>query len=129
MFSVAPNIVLVPNMTQNAERKHRTQDANTAHNRLLEKLIKNFATFKHLQVIPTKFQINIFLCKCYSRSLLDKVMLRSQWHIGVREYRLTFKDPYMVIKRRSVWSKTLDHFLLHFTIFIMFLYTWNDHKS
>ena len=31
MFSVAPNIVLVPNMTQNAERKHRTQNANTAH--------------------------------------------------------------------------------------------------
>ena len=30
MFSVAPNIVLVPNMTQNAERKHRTQDTNTA---------------------------------------------------------------------------------------------------
>ena len=33
MFSVAPNILLAPNMTQNAERKHRTQDANTAHNR------------------------------------------------------------------------------------------------
>ena len=31
MFSVAPNIVLVPNMTQNAERKHRTQNTNTAH--------------------------------------------------------------------------------------------------
>ena len=31
MFSMAPNIVLAPNMTQNAERKHRTQDANTAH--------------------------------------------------------------------------------------------------
>ena len=30
MFSVAPNIVLTPNMTQNAERKHRTQDTNTA---------------------------------------------------------------------------------------------------
>ena len=30
MFSMAPNIVLVPNMTQNTERKHRTQDANTA---------------------------------------------------------------------------------------------------
>ena len=34
MFSVAPNILLAPNMTQNAERKHRMQDANTAHNRL-----------------------------------------------------------------------------------------------
>ena len=31
MFSVAPNIVFAPNMTQNAERKHRTQDANTAN--------------------------------------------------------------------------------------------------
>ena len=30
MFSVAPNIVLVPDMTQNAECKHRTQDTNTA---------------------------------------------------------------------------------------------------
>ena len=25
MFSVAPNILLAPNMTQKAERKHRTQ--------------------------------------------------------------------------------------------------------
>ena len=31
MFSVAPNIVFALNMTQNAERKHRTQDANTAN--------------------------------------------------------------------------------------------------
>ena len=31
MFSVAPNIVFAPNMTQNAERKHRTQDTNTAN--------------------------------------------------------------------------------------------------
>ena len=30
MFSVAPNIVFAPNMTQNAERKHRTQNTNTA---------------------------------------------------------------------------------------------------
>ena len=34
MFSMAPNIVLAPNMTQNAERKHRTQNTNTAHIRL-----------------------------------------------------------------------------------------------
>ena len=34
MFSVAPNIVLAPNMMQNAERKHRTQNTNTAHIRL-----------------------------------------------------------------------------------------------
>ena len=30
MLSVAPNIVFVPNITQNAERKHRTQNTNTA---------------------------------------------------------------------------------------------------
>ena len=30
---MAPNILLAPNMTQNAERKHRTQNTNTAHNR------------------------------------------------------------------------------------------------
>ena len=35
MFSVAPNILLAPNMTQNAERKHRTQNTNTAHFRSL----------------------------------------------------------------------------------------------
>ena len=35
MFSMAPNILLAPNMTQNAERKHRTQDTNTAHFRTL----------------------------------------------------------------------------------------------
>ena len=31
MLSVAPNIVFVPNIMQNAERKHRTQNTNTAH--------------------------------------------------------------------------------------------------
>ena len=41
MFSVVPNILLAPNMTQNAERKHRTQDANTAHNRFRRKLHEN----------------------------------------------------------------------------------------
>ena len=42
MFSMAPNIVLVPNMMQNAERKHRTQNTNTAHIRLLHKLVSLF---------------------------------------------------------------------------------------
>ena len=31
MLSMAPNIVFVPNITQNAEHRHRTQDTNTAH--------------------------------------------------------------------------------------------------
>ena len=34
MLSMAPNIVFVPNIMQNAERKQRTQNTNTAHNRL-----------------------------------------------------------------------------------------------
>ena len=40
MFSVAPNILLAPNMTQNAERKHRTQNTNTAHFRSLINFVK-----------------------------------------------------------------------------------------
>ena len=43
MFSVEPNIVLAPNMMQNAERKHRTQNTNTAHIRLRKKLISKHA--------------------------------------------------------------------------------------
>ena len=31
MFSMAPNIVLAPNMTQNAERRTQTQDAGHRH--------------------------------------------------------------------------------------------------
>ena len=42
MFSVVPNIVFAPNMTQNAERKHRTQNTNTAHIRP-----RKYALFKH----------------------------------------------------------------------------------
>ena len=40
MFSVAPNILLAPNMTQNAERKHRTQNTNTAHFRSCQLEVK-----------------------------------------------------------------------------------------
>ena len=42
MLSVAPNIVFAPNITQNAECKQRTQNTNTAHNRLR---LKSIATF------------------------------------------------------------------------------------
>ena len=31
MFSMAPNIVLAPNTTQNAERRTQTQDAERKH--------------------------------------------------------------------------------------------------
>ena len=52
MFSVAPNILLAPNMTQNAERKHRTQDANTAHFRSYERsLCRIFVEEVLIQII------------------------------------------------------------------------------
>ena len=42
--------------------------------------------------------------------LLDKVMLRNQWHIGAQECHLMLKDlhirPYMATKWRCVWNKT-----------------------
>ena len=47
---MAPNIVLAPNMTQNAERKHRTQDTDTANFRSYlilfcdSVILTNFAT-------------------------------------------------------------------------------------
>ena len=31
---MVPNIVFAPNITQNAEHRHWTQNTNTAHNRL-----------------------------------------------------------------------------------------------
>ena len=39
MLSVVPNIVFAPNITQNAERKHRTQNTNTAHFRTREEVL------------------------------------------------------------------------------------------
>ena len=75
--------------------------------------------------------------RCH-HTLLDKVMSRNQWHIGVQEHHLMFKDLYMVIKRWCVWNKT---FLLCAIVwnkviscfisplFILLLYTSNDHKS
>ena len=66
-----------------------------------------------------------------NNSLLDKVMSHNQWHIGVQECHLMFKDPYMVIKRRCVCNKIfpLGQFMVHFTTFIMFLYTSNTSKA
>ena len=53
MFSVAPNIVFAPNMTQNAERKHRTQDTNTANFRSFSEL-----SFQSRILIPYEFDRN-----------------------------------------------------------------------
>ena len=64
MFSVAPNILLAPNMTQNAERKHRTQDANTAHFR------SSFYLFYILFKIQAKMCKNDFLCVIQFESIL-----------------------------------------------------------
>ena len=50
MFSVAPNIVLAPNMTQNAERKHRTQNTNTAYFKSCQAWLKAIESFS---VFPT----------------------------------------------------------------------------
>ena len=52
MFSVAPNIVLAPNMTQNAERKHRTQNTNTAHIRPPQVALFNHRVAKSSNKIP-----------------------------------------------------------------------------
>ena len=61
--------------------------------------------------------------------LLDKVMSRNQWHIGVHQCHLILKvteelltSLYMVTKRRCVWIK---HY--HWLHFIMFLYMSNDY--
>ena len=52
MFSVAPNILLAPNMMQNAERKHRTQNTNTAHIRSYFTVLINSLIFSlRLQIV------------------------------------------------------------------------------
>ena len=40
MLSMAPNIVFAPNIMQNAEHRHRTQDTNTAHFRTWNQHVK-----------------------------------------------------------------------------------------
>ena len=73
--------------------------------------------------------------KSCNSSLLDKVMSRNQWHIGVHQYHLMFKcywrAPHETIygHKKEVCLDTtfpLGHFMLHF---IMFLHTSNDYKS
>ena len=70
MFSVVPNIVLVPNMTQNAERKHRTQDANTAPIRPLH-LVANFTLWRQMPFKAT----SLALCpSSFLGSLYEKIL-------------------------------------------------------
>ena len=61
-------------------------------------------------------------------SLLDKVMLRNQWHIRVHQHHLMFKGhrwaPHKTIygyQKKVCLDKTfpLGHFMLHFIIFLI----------
>ena len=73
-------------------------------------------------------------------SLLDKVMLHNQWHIGVCQHHLMFKGhwraPYETIyghKKKVSLDKTfpLGHFMLHFIMFLIRQMTTkasNDHE-
>ena len=80
MFSVVPNIVLAPNMTQNAERKHRTQNTNTAH-------IRSFLALHHRRRITGKIkEIDAYQAHAY-------VLLT----MGVGVFKLTFYLPAVVI--------------------------------
>ena len=74
MFSVAPNIVFAPNMTQNAERKHRTQDTNTAHFHSPEHGVQIFRLCRLLSVskVHPSFQgRHIYLLPCCSSTLCE----------------------------------------------------------
>ena len=59
-------------------------------------------------------------------SLLDQVMSRNQWHIGVQECHHMYKYPYVVRLEKTF---PLGQFMLHFTTFMMFLYASNNHKK
>ena len=62
MFSVAPNIVLAPNMTQNAER--RTQTQNTEHKHCsYPASLKRISPLGEKTILDWKYQqLNL---KCY----------------------------------------------------------------
>ena len=104
MFSVAPNILLAPNMTQNAERK--TQDANTAHNRPLrapvwKKTRSATAAWKHdtvcycsldnMKIKKTRCCLNFrnrLILFCNQRELADENYLQEQRVAMVIAFRL-----------------------------------------
>ena len=71
MFSMAPNILLAPNMTQNAERKHRTQDANTTH----------FRSFDTHILIANSLTMNMSPCNNENPKscLCDKEKEKYEW--------------------------------------------------
>ena len=72
MFSVAPNILLAPNMTQNAERKHRTQNTNTAHFRSSTKAYSKNMESMDLDKDTTKSRNMCCLFKLLNNEILLK---------------------------------------------------------
>ena len=50
-------------------------------------------------------------------SLLDKVMSRNQWHIGVQERHLLFKGP-MQLKHNVLVSRILCNVILHNDLYL-----------
>ena len=73
--------------------------------------------------------------KISQTSLLEQVMSRNQWHIGVHQHHLMFKGHWRVphetiygYKKKVCLNETfpLGHFILDFSLF---LYMSNDYKS
>ena len=92
-------------------------------------LVMGGAYFRFVRTLFGKWRKSNVTFKIYHHSLLDKVMSRNQWHIGVHQRHLMFKGhwraPHETIyghKKKVCLDKTfpLGHFMLHF---IMFLYT------
>ena len=59
MSSMAPNIVFAPNITQNAEHRHWTQDTNTAHFRSYLKAVQHAKKFTC--IISTAAKVSLFI--------------------------------------------------------------------
>ena len=72
MLSVAPNIVFAPNITQNAERKQRTQNTNTAHFRTPHTPYRKSTHFWLVRIefyygfVPTAREGNVYTRVCDS---------------------------------------------------------------
>ena len=88
-------------------------------------LLSNKSPWFWTNVKDSKYQNVNYLS--INQSLLDKVMSRNQWHIGVHQRHLMFKGhwrtPHQTIyahKRKVCLDKTfpLGHFMLHFIMFL-----------
>ena len=79
MLSVVPNIVFAPNMTQNAERKHRMQNTNTTHFR-------------------TRFQI-----------VFSIVHVKKFFFLEVNSHRWKWSYLLRKVQDSQIWSFLLGH--------------------